>query len=180
MKATHNVALEMIDAAAAKASAMMDKSLIIAGPNTTFCSTSPDPAFKTLPVAIMVSKDCRTTEFGLGTMMNTSGTQHTSITIIKADHPLAAGLPLGSIKVFTVGARLVRGGNLGAGAIKIATTPEGPDSSWGIFAYEKGGAMPGGLMAPAKRIGFFWHRPPPVTPEGRKLFIAAVEWAIKP
>jgi hypothetical protein len=40
--------------------------------------------------------------------------------------------------------------------------------------------MPGGLVAPAKRMGFFWHRPSAVTPEGKKLFIAAIEWALTP
>jgi hypothetical protein len=40
--------------------------------------------------------------------------------------------------------------------------------------------MGGGFMAPAKRVGFFWHRPAGPTAEGKKLFIAAVEWALKP
>jgi hypothetical protein len=29
-------------------------------------------------------------------------------------------------------------------------------------------------------VGFFWHRPAGPTPEGKKLFQAAVEWAIRP
>jgi hypothetical protein len=40
--------------------------------------------------------------------------------------------------------------------------------------------MVGGFRAPAKRIGFFWHRPSAVTPEGKKLFQAAVDWALRP
>ena len=40
--------------------------------------------------------------------------------------------------------------------------------------------MGGGVKAPAKRVGFFWHRPAGPTAEGRKLFIAAMEWAIRP
>jgi hypothetical protein len=180
MKATHNVDLEMADAANVKAADMMGKSLLIAGPNTTYCGNKPDAAFKALPVPIMVSKDCNTTDFGIGTMHNTGGTNLKTITIINADHPLAAGFPLGPVTVFTVGARLVRGGDLGSGAIKIATTPEGADSTWGIFAYEKGGMLPGNVPAPAKRMGFFWHRPPNVTAEGKKLFVAAVAWMISP
>jgi hypothetical protein len=57
MKETHNVVLETMPSNQAKASMLMDKALIIAGPNTTFCGDSPDPGLKTLPVPMMVSKD---------------------------------------------------------------------------------------------------------------------------
>jgi hypothetical protein len=40
--------------------------------------------------------------------------------------------------------------------------------------------MAGGLTAPAKRLGFFWHRPSAATPEGRKLFEAAIDWLLRP
>lgn len=177
MKATHNVIVEQLPTNS-KAADLADKALIIAGPNTLFCSVDPDPAFKMLAVPIIVSKDCKTTGFGLGTMMNTANSFN-SIKIVKSDHPLAAGLS-GSVRVFTDNVcRLVRGANLGPGAIKIANSPV-DDATWSIFAYEKGGMMPAGLTAPAKRIGFYWHRPSGGTPEGKKLFKAAVEWAIRP
>jgi hypothetical protein len=38
--------------------------------------------------------------------------------------------------------------------------------------------MAGGFKAPAKRVGFFWHRPAAATPEGGKLFKAAVDWLV--
>jgi hypothetical protein len=178
MKDSHHVVLQKVLSNQAKAANMMDAALIIAGPNTTFCGDHPDPAFKALPVPIMVSKDCNTTDFGLGTMMNTANSFN-SIKIVKSDHPLAAGLS-GSVRVFTDQVcRVVRGANLGPGAIKIANSPA-DDNTWAIFAYEKGGEMPGGFKAPAKRVGFFWHRPSGGTPEGKKLFQAAIEWAIKP
>jgi hypothetical protein len=178
MKATHNVVLETMPSSQAKAAMLMDKALIIAGPNTTFCGDNPDPGLKTLPVPIMVSKDCNTSAIGLGSMMNTANSFN-SINIVKSDHPLAAGLS-GTVRVFTDNVcRLVRGGGLGEGAIKIANPPT-DTGTWSIFAYEKGGMMPGGLAAPAKRIGFFWHRPSNVTADGKKLFIAAVAWAIAP
>ena len=40
--------------------------------------------------------------------------------------------------------------------------------------------MYNGFKAPGKRMGFFWHRPSASTPDGKKLFIAAVEWALRP
>jgi hypothetical protein len=179
MKDSHHVVLEKVLSSAAKAANMMDAALIIAGPNTTYCTDKPDPAFKALPVPIMVSKDCNTSDFGLGTMQNTANSFN-SIKIVKSDHPLAAGFPAGSVRVFTDNVcRVVRGANVGPGAIKIANSPA-DDSTWAIFAYEKGGEMPGGFKAPAKRVGFFWHRPSGGTPEGKKLFQAAIEWAIKP
>jgi hypothetical protein len=29
-------------------------------------------------------------------------------------------------------------------------------------------------------VGFFWHRPAAVTPEGARLFKAAVDWLLRP
>jgi hypothetical protein len=179
MKATHNIIPERILDNEAKAATLGDRALIIVGPNVR--QGMVDPALRNIPVPLMASKDGGgMTALGLASMLNTGGTNLDTITIIKADHPLAAGFPLGPVKVFSVGARFVRGGDVGPDAIKIATTPEGAANSWGIFAYDKGGTMAGGVKAPAKRIGFFWHRPPPVTEDGKKLFIAAVAWAIAP
>jgi hypothetical protein len=182
MGPTHGIVLEEIAANQVRAANMMDKALLIASPNANYFGVTPEPGLKNLPVPIIVSKDGNTDEFGMGAFQNTP--EYTTnlpvkITIINPDHPLAAGLR-GVVPVLLTRCRLVRGTNLGPDAIKIATTPEQPQSSWGIFAYEKGGMMPGGLRAPAKRVGFFWHRPSAPTPEGKKLFIAAVEWAIRP
>jgi hypothetical protein len=186
MKDSHGVTVQVMDSQMARASALADASLIIAGPNNNYCIDTPDPGFKTLPVPIMVSRDCKTTAIGLGMMLNTqeyiTGLP-VKINIVNGDHPLAAGLK-GIVPVLETRCRLVRGNNLGPDAIKIAkapddATPAAPDS-WAIFAYDKGGMMPGGVKAPAKRIGFFWHRPSAVTPEGRKLFEAAVDWALRP
>jgi hypothetical protein len=40
--------------------------------------------------------------------------------------------------------------------------------------------MIGGFKAPAKRVGFFWRRTEDATANGRRLFSAAVQWALKP
>jgi hypothetical protein len=163
-----------------------DAALIIAGPNNNYCSDNPDPSLKSLEIPIMVSRDCKTTMFGLGFMMNTQEyitNLPVKIEIVKSDHPLAAGLS-GLVGVLETRCRLVRGRDLGPDAIKIAkspadATPAFPDS-YPIFAYEKGGMMVGGFRAPAKRMGFFWHRPSAVTPDGKKLFVAAIDWLLRP
>jgi hypothetical protein len=186
MKDSHGVVVQVMDSRVAKASVLMDASLVIAGPNNNYCSDNPDPSLKTMPIPLMVSRDCKTTQLGLGTMMNTQEyitDLPVKINIIKSDHPLAAGLS-GIVPVEVTRCRLVRGRDLGPDAIKIAkspadATPVFPES-WPIFAYDKGGMMVGGFRAPAKRMGFFWHRPSAVTPEGRKLFVAAVDWLLRP
>jgi hypothetical protein len=163
----------------AKASALMDKGLVIVGPNTRACNNGIDTAIKMLPVPVMISKDC-TTWSGLGSMMNSANDgPSTYINIVKSDHPLAAGLT-GKVHVLSDAVcRQVRGGGLGPDAIKIAQPTFDPNT-WDIFAYEKGGMMAGGFKAPAKRVGFYWHRPSAGTPEGQKLFKAAVDWLITP
>jgi hypothetical protein len=178
--------VQVMDSRMAKASTLLDASLIIAGPNNNYCSDNPDPSLKSLEIPLMVSRDCKTTMFGLGFMMNTQEyitNLPVKIEIVKTDHPLAAGLS-GIVGVEETRCRLVRGRDLGPDAIKIAkspadATPAFPES-WPIFAYEKGGMMVGGFRAPAKRMGFFWHRPSAVTPDGKKLFVAAIDWLLRP
>ncbi len=180
MKTSHNLVVEEVKAAMVRAANMMDKALLIASPNANYFGVTPEPALKNLAVPLIVSKDGDTSEFGLGRTGNTDPNQD-SISIIKADHPLAAGLPVGNVKVMTTAnrQRMVQFTNLGPGAIKIATIV-GNANQFCLFGYEKGADMGAGLKAPAKRVGFFWHRPAGPTAEGKKLFQAAVEWAIKP
>jgi hypothetical protein len=180
MKDSHGIVVELRNSPT-KASEMMDAALIIVGPNSSmFGANHPDPGLKTVPIPVIVSKDGNTTEIGLGNIVNTP--EYTAglpvkIDIINADHPLAAGLT-GTIGVLSTRCRLIRGQNVGPGAIKIATSPV-DKTSYAIFAYEKGGMMTGGVPAPARRVGFFWHRPSAVTDDGAKLFKAAVDWALR-
>jgi hypothetical protein len=160
---------------------MPDAALIIIGPNASmFDPNHPAPDLKTVAVPLMVSKDGNTDEVGLGTVQNTDSIYNT-IHIIKTDHPLAAGLAMGTITVLTTtnAQRVVRFGNLGPDAIKIATGPA-DNNTFSIVGYEKGAQMAGGFKAPAKRVGFFWHRPAAVTADGAKLFKAAVDWLLRP
>ena len=181
MKDSHGIVVELMDSPT-PASALMDAALVIVGPNSRmFGDSHPDPGLRILPVPILVSKDGNTTEIGLGRVGATDPPTFNRITIVKTDHPLAAGLPMGSVTVLTTPnrQRIITFAGLGPDAIKIATGPQGMDA-FAIVAYDKGADMGNGLRAPAKRVGFFWHRPAGPTPEGRKLFEAAVDWAMRP
>jgi hypothetical protein len=162
------------------AATVANKALVIIGPNSEAYMGKVSPTLKDATVPILISKD------HLGPTLASAGSfdDHTPndqnfITIIDAAHPLAAGLPAGDAHVYVPGNRVIYGVQLGPDAIKIATVKGHPDQ-WSIFAYEKGATMVGGFKAPARRVGFFWHRPPDVTEEGKKLFRAAVRWALQP
>ena len=68
----------------------------------------------------------------------------------------------------------------GIEAIKIATL-DNDQTRCAVFAYDKGAQMTG-MLAPAKRVGFFLYRKMTsyLTPEGWALFDAAVDWALAP
>jgi hypothetical protein len=180
MHDSHGIVVKMAGSPT-PAAMMADASLIIIGPNSSmFNGNHPAPDLKTTPIPVMVSKDGHTDEVGLGTVQNTDAHFNT-IDIIKTDHPLAAGLTMGTKTVLTTtnAQRLIRFSDLGPDAIKIAVTPV-DTTSFAIVAYEKGGTMANGFKAPGKRLGFFWHRPAAVTPDGEKLFRAAVDWLLRP
>jgi hypothetical protein len=179
MHDSHGITVKLADSVT-PAAMMPDAALIIVGPNASMFEHHPSPDLKTTTVPLMVSKDGNTKEIGLGTTLNTAAIYDT-IKIIKADHPLAAGLALGTIQVLTTtnAQRLVRFTDLGPDAIKIAVGPADA-TTYTIVGYEKGAMMAGGFRAPAKRVGFFWHRPAAATDAGGKLLKAAVDWLLRP
>ncbi len=69
--------------------------------------------------------------------------------------------------------------NLGPGAKKLATLADN-ENQFSLVTYDKGADMGGGFTAPAKRLGFFWHRPAGASDAGKKLFMSAVAWLIAP
>lgn len=89
-------------------------------------------------------------------------------------HPLAASLS-GTVAVSSKPARMGWGAP-GPDAITVGLPASGSDQCV-IFAYEAGAVMPG-LVAPAKRAGFFLgpNAATNLTPAGWSLFDAAVEW----
>jgi len=98
------------------------------------------------------------------------------LVIINPDHPLCASCP----KEVRVCSRsfFMGWGIPGEHAIAIAGLCRDPRKC-AIFAYDAGVEMPG-LIAPAKRVGFFMFRNTAnsLTQEGWALFDAAVDWSM--
>jgi hypothetical protein len=180
MRATHGLVPDRQLDGTTKAAMLMDRDLVIIGPNTRAFGGAVDPGFKDLPVPVMVSKDA-TGFMSLGNVAASDAHENT-IVMTKTDHPLAAGLMPGTITVLTTPMlqRILSWTGVGPDAIKIANGPAGGADAWAILGYEKGGTMGNGFKAPAKRLGFFWHRPAGATDDGKLLFKAAVEWMIRP
>ena len=96
--------------------------------------------------------------------------------IVDSSHPLAAGLN-GIVGVVDF-EQSFSWGNPGAGAIIIAQIPGDPGKV-PVYAYEAGTPMFDGFVAPARRVMFFMGDPTfeVLSPDGIRLFDAAIEWA---
>lgn len=103
---------------------------------------------------------------------------HLSLTMVESAHPLAAGLS-GTVRVARAPEQF-SWGRAREDAIRIAEVEGGPGRA-AVFAYERGAAMPG-LVAPARRVGFFLFEETAaaLTDEGWALFDAAVRWCAAP
>ena len=103
--------------------------------------------------------------------------QH-ALWLVNAPHPLAAGLPAGIVNVYVKNAPM-NWGKPGLGASIIATLAGEPEKV-AIFGYEKGATMDYEMLAPARRVMFFLDNETfdNLTPEGCKLFDAAIDWAL--
>lgn len=115
---------------------------------------------------------------------NTDGTDRgtlagqTSINIVKADHPLAAGLSTG-VKTVTTAAQDYSWGAPGKTAVVIATVADDPARAV-IYGYDKGAMLVDGTTpAPARRVMLFSGNNgfAAYTEDALKLFDAAVIWA---
>jgi anti-sigma factor RsiW len=97
-----------------------------------------------------------------------------TVSIVTPAHPLAGGLS-GRVVLTTAPAQL-SWGRAREEAIRIATLEGSPEKS-AVFAYDRGASMPG-LVAPARRVGFFLFDKTALqlTPQGWALFDAAVRW----
>jgi hypothetical protein len=138
------------------------------------------PRFKDVAVPTIVMKDGTIEVMGLGAGSAggfSTEVGQTQLTIIAPGDPLAAGLT-GNVTVYTKGDRLIWA-KPGPAAKNIATIVGHADEI-GIFAYAAGATMVGGAVAPAKRMGFFIHRNTDYSPDGIKLFDAAVDYLLAP
>jgi hypothetical protein len=167
--------LSKVEDAAGKAIVVISSSI-----NRTNLFDGAKPRFKDIPVPTIVMKDGTIEVMGLGTGSAggfSTGVGETQITIVAPADALAAGL-MGNVTVYTKGDRLIWG-QPGPAARKIATIVGQPNQV-AIFAYPAGAMMVGGNVAPAKRMSFFIHRNTNYSPDGVKLFDAAVTWLLSP
>jgi hypothetical protein len=137
------------------------------------------PRFKDVAVPTIVMKDGTIEVMGLGAGAAggfSTAVGMTLIAIVAPSDPLAAGLT-GNVSVYTKGDRLIWAQPAPA-AKKIATIVGHADEV-AIFAYAAGATMANGT-APAKRMGFFIHRDTDYSPDGLKLFDAAVAYLLAP
>ncbi len=180
MAVSHGVVVDMQEDVQTTSATAAGKSLLVISGN---CKAFPPydgqlaMKFKEVTIPMIVSKDPVGKDMGMVT--NASATDppdDTQFRIVKPDDAMAAGLS-GVITVYPSGSRLITG-NPGPEATIIATTAA--DNRAVIYAFAAGAAMVGGYKAPAKRLGFFWHRPTGGTDDAKKLFRAAVDWALKP
>jgi len=101
------------------------------------------------------------------------------IWLVRAPHPLAAGLPAG-LNTWMTGGKPAGFGRAAPGADIIMTIPGEPEKAL-FFAYEKGATMHHDFLAPARRVfigldnNTFVH----LNDNGIRLFDAAVQWALQ-
>jgi hypothetical protein len=163
----------MVQDAKATPATVMGKSIFVVSSSVNRASVM--PSIKDVAVPAIVSKDGVIEPFGLAsaTSVNVMGTQ---IAIALPSDPLAAGL-MGTVTATTKADRLI-GSTVGANATKVATLVGMPAQA-AIYYYNSGQMMAMGT-APAKRVGFFIHRDTDLSPDGIKLFNAAVAWCLQP
>ncbi len=116
----------------------------------------------------------------------------TQIAIVAPEDPLAAGLR-GNVTVYTsmggascppcylkylqTSDRLIYA--FPSPSAKVIATIIGKSDEAAIFAYAVGATMIDGFIAPAKRMGFFIHRDTDYSPDGIKLFDAALDYLLR-
>jgi hypothetical protein len=183
--------------ATATAAMVMDDALIVVSNSVdrTKLFEGGKPKFRDVHVPALVMKDGVIEVMGMGAGPDggySTAVGQTSLTIVKAGDPLAAGLT-GNVRVYTTMAgapcppcylhhvqdsdRIIYA--FPGAAAKVIGTIVGQPKQAAIFAYDSG-AMMVGLTAPAKRMGFFIHRDTDYSPDGLKLFDAAVDYLLAP
>lgn len=150
--------------------------------SSTVDSGSIGMKFRDAAVPLLSWEQANQDDFGMtgdvdGVDRGTVGDQ-TMVEIVNADHPLAGGLPLGSVTVATSPQGFAFG-NPGPNATVIATIP-GMAEQAVVYGYEAGVEMMDGLVAPARRAQLFLADESflALNPAGMALFDAALSWAL--
>ena len=163
------------DSAATTADAS-EKVLVIT--SSSVLSTNVSTKFQSVAVPV-INWETALQDEQLFTTVANQGTANaqTSLNIINPSHPLAANLPAGPSTVSAAPSGF-SWGQPTTSAIIIARLNESPDHPC-IYAYETGAALTNG-MAAARRVHLFLQNETfaSLTADGRKLFDAAVSWAL--
>jgi hypothetical protein len=191
--------VDTLEDKASTAADVMGKALIVISNSVdrrNLFDAAKKPKFRDVAVPAVVMKDGVIEVMGMGTGSNggfSTPVGQTQITIVAADDPLAAGL-MGNVTVYTkmggaacppcylrvlqTSDRLIYA--FPGPAAKIIATIVGNARQAAIFAYPAKAMMAGGAVAPAKRMGFFIHRDTDYSPDGIKLFDAAIDYLLAP
>ena len=137
-------------------------------------------AYRNVPVPLVTWEndlldDLAMTGKRIGTDFGMAEKEH-YLWMVNAPHPLSGGVPAGVAVGYAKDAPM-GWGKPGLGANIIASVAGDPNKAV-IFGYEKGATMDYETLAPARRVFFFLDNEtfPNLTPTGRKLFDAAIDW----
>lgn len=175
----------VVDAAVATSDANNKDIIVI---SSTVGSGNISTKFSTISVPLLDWESAVYDELGFDAN-NTGGAAialQTQIKIADATHPLAAGLPLGTVTVLSTAGDVISLATPMTSAKIIATSTDGNNTPV-IFAFETGDALNGTAgfanrpdAAPARRVAFYLANNTfqATTVEGQKLFDAAVRWLV--
>jgi hypothetical protein len=154
------------------------KSLIII--SSTVSSGAVGTKSRDVPVPVINWETALQDEFLFSTAQSTPANQ-TTLNIVNSGHPLAAGLPSGSLSVMTgtTTSGFSAGQPLGTPIIIARINQPAPNDFPCIYAYETGATMSTGT-APARRVHLFLQNDTytNLNNDGKALFDAAVTWAM--
>jgi len=168
--------VSVVSGSASQASDATGKELILI--SSTITTNDVNTKFTNVAVPLLNWEPGLSDDLKMTSTSSTTGTNASAITILNSTHPMAAGLPLGQVTVYTVPDKIIYSSNVSANAIKIARTGgTATNNNITLYGYEKNASMVG-LNAPERRVGFFMHdlAGSLLTSNGYLLFDAAIRW----
>jgi glucose/arabinose dehydrogenase/PKD repeat protein len=147
--------------------------------SSTVSSSAIGTRLRSVAVGTLVWESALFDDMGMSsTLLNTDYGElsgKTTLDILTPGHPLAAGLS-GTPAIYS-SPQTVKWARTALSGLGVASVA-GDATRSTIFGYEPGVAMSGGVVAPARRVGFFLHddSAPHLTDPGWRLFDAAVTW----
>ena len=148
------------------------------GSGTVEYGTPPVGKFKFLAIPAIEWEASSQDAFGFQELNGAAtAADQTQISIVDSTSPLAAGFPIGLVTVASAVQPISYGTPTGAHI--VATTTVDPSQAC-IYYYEKGDKGFNDFVMPARRVFYYFGdaTATALTPDGMKLFDAAVDWAV--